>query len=50
MPIIILYYPLTLLGVNLGKEGLLNPTLALWSGNAVLAVLTGFVLPSVMKH
>jgi lipopolysaccharide export system permease protein len=50
VPIIILYYPLTLLGVNLSKEGLLNVTLALWSGNAVLAVLTGFVLPSVMKH
>ncbi len=50
VPIIILYYPLTLLGVNMGKEGLLNATLALWSGNALLAVLTGFVLPSVMKH
>jgi lipopolysaccharide export system permease protein len=50
VPIIILYYPLILLGVNMGKDGLLNPTVALWSGNTVLAVLAGFVLPSVVKH
>ena len=30
LPIIILYYPLMLLGVNLGKEGILNPIVALW--------------------
>jgi lipopolysaccharide export system permease protein len=50
VPIIILYYPLMLLGVNLGKEGVLNPTVALWGGNALLAVLAGFVLPPVFKH
>jgi lipopolysaccharide export system permease protein len=50
VPIIIVYYPLMLLGVNVGKEDILNPTLALWSGNLVLAVLAGFVLPPVFKH
>ncbi len=50
VPIIVLYYPLILLGVNMGKDGLLNPTVALWAGNTVLGVLAGFVLPSVVKH
>ena len=29
VPIILIYYPLMLLGMNLGKEGLLEPWLAL---------------------
>lgn len=50
LPIILLYYPLMLLGVNLGKEGVLNPVLALWGGNVLLAVIAGFVLPPVIRH
>ncbi len=50
MPIILMYYPLMLLGVNLGKEGQLNPILALWSGNALLFILAWIVFPRVLKH
>jgi lipopolysaccharide export system permease protein len=50
MPIIGLYYPLMLVGTNLGKEGLLPPIVSLWIGNVMLAVMAGFVLPSVVKH
>ena len=50
VPIIVLYYPLTLLAVNLGKDGILNPTIALWGGNTLLAILAGFVLPPVIRH
>jgi lipopolysaccharide export system permease protein len=50
VPIILLYYPLMLLGVNVGKEGVVNPVLALWVGNVVLAVLAGFVMPPVIRH
>lgn len=50
VPIIILYYPLILLGTNMGKDDLIPPVVALWLGNLVLAVLSGLVLPSVMKH
>jgi len=50
VPIIILYYPLLLLGTNMGKEGLLDPVIALWLGNFLLAVLSFFVWPSVRKH
>lgn len=50
LPIIIIYYPLTLAGVNLGKEGLLDPMIGLWMGNCVLGVLAALVLPPVIRH
>jgi len=50
MPIILIYYPLMLFGVNTSKEGLIPPVVSLWVGNVLLAVLSGFVLPPVMKH
>ena len=50
MPIILVYYPLMLFGVNLGKEGIIYPELV-WTGNVVLW-LAAFVwaLPPVRKH
>ncbi|MDX2036034.1 MAG: LptF/LptG family permease [Isosphaeraceae bacterium] len=50
LPIILIYYPLMLGGMNLGKEGSVNPLLALWSGNVVLAVLSWFAIRPVVKH
>jgi len=50
VPIITLYYPLMLFGVNLGKEGSMEPTKALWIGNLVLAVLSVWVYPKIIKH
>jgi len=50
LPIIGLYYPLMLFGVNMSKEGLMGPIESLWSGNILLGLLAGFVLPSVYKH
>jgi len=50
LPIIGVYYPLMLMGVNMSKEGVLGPIWSLWIGNLLLAVGAGFVLPSVVKH
>lgn len=51
LPIILVYYPLLLVGMNLGKEDLLPPYIALWMGNILLSVLAAFfVLPSVLRH
>jgi lipopolysaccharide export system permease protein len=50
MPIILLYYPLMLFGINTSKEGLMPPVVSLWIGNVLLAVLAGFALPPVMRH
>ncbi len=50
MPIIIVYYPLMLLGVNMGKEDVLNPVVSLWAGNVMLCVLAVFALRPVIRH
>jgi lipopolysaccharide export system permease protein len=50
LPIIGVYYPLMLMGVNMSKEGMVGPIVSLWIGNLLLAVGAGFVLPSVVKH
>jgi lipopolysaccharide export system permease protein len=50
VPIITLYYPLMLFGVNVSKEGMLAPYYSLWIGNVILTVLAGLVLPPVIKH
>jgi lipopolysaccharide export system permease protein len=50
VPIITLYYPLMLFGVNMSKEGMLAPYYSLWIGNIILAVLAGLVLPPVIRH
>jgi lipopolysaccharide export system permease protein len=50
VPIITLYYPLMLFGVNLSKEGMLPPIWALSIGNAILAIMAGLVLPPVIRH
>jgi lipopolysaccharide export system permease protein len=50
VPIIVLYYPLVLAGINMCKEGILPP-MVVWSGNAVLALLAAlFALPPVLRH
>ncbi|WP_165221366.1 LptF/LptG family permease [Aquisphaera insulae] len=50
VPIITLYYPLMLFGVNMGKEGTMEPMRALWIGNGVLALLSVWVYPRVIKY
>lgn len=50
MPIIIVYYPLMLVGMNLGKEGVLHP-MVVWSSNVVLWVAAWlWALPPVLKR
>ena len=50
VPIIMVYYPLMLVGTNMSKEGMLAPYYSLWIGNVILAVLAGLVLPPVIRH
>ena len=50
MPIILVYYPLMLFGMNLGKEGVVHP-MTVWTGNGVLWAAAWFwALPPVIKH
>jgi lipopolysaccharide export system permease protein len=49
VPILVIYYPLILAGLNLGKEGA-APAEVVFLGNAVLAVLCVPCLLPVIKH
>ena len=49
VPIMVLYYPLVMLGINLSKEGIVHP-LVLWSGNALLVVLAVLAFRPVLRH
>lgn len=49
LPIIVLYYPLTLLGVNLAKEGA-TPYEIVYAGDALLAVVGMVVVWKVWRH
>jgi lipopolysaccharide export system permease protein len=50
LPIIGAYYPFMLLGMNLGKEGQLDPRISLWIGNAILFVGAWLVYPRIIKY
>ncbi|MGC8642745.1 MAG: LptF/LptG family permease [Isosphaeraceae bacterium] len=50
LPVIGAYYPFLLLGMNLGKEGQLDPRIALWIGNVILGVGAILVYPRIIKY
>jgi lipopolysaccharide export LptBFGC system permease protein LptF len=44
LPIVVVYYPLMMFGINLGKEGRVDPRYMMWAGNAVLGAVGLFLL------
>ena len=48
--ILFAYYPLSLLGMNLCKEGLVEPSWMMWTGNAFLGMSGTTVLRKVLRH
>lgn len=50
LPILLTYYPLILLTINLSKGGNVNPAWAMWTGNAILGVAALVALRRVLRH
>jgi len=50
LPIVFLYYPLLLCGANLAKTGKLQPALAVWSADAVMAVVALPLYRKLLKN
>ncbi len=50
VPIILLYYPVVLLALNLSKTGTVDASWAMWVGNAVIAVAGVLVLRRAALH
>lgn len=50
LPILLVYYPVAMLMMNLSKTGTVNPLWAMWVGNLLLLAACGFVFQKVLKH
>jgi lipopolysaccharide export system permease protein len=50
LPIVFVYYPLLLCGTNFAKSGRLDPLLALWSPNALLAGAALFLFHRLLRN
>ncbi len=50
LPIVVLYYPLIMLGINLGKDGRVDPQYMMWLGNGVMGLVGLLLLWRLGKH
>jgi len=40
LPIVLIYYPLMLCGINMGRGGRFDPVVSTWAADALLAVVS----------
>lgn len=50
VPILLGYYPIVLLMMNLSKTGQVNPAWAMWIGNLLLLLASGVILKKAFQH
>ena len=50
LPILIIYYPIVMLMMNLSKTGTIAPSWGLWVGNAVVGAISFYILRRVLQH
>lgn len=50
LPIVIIYYPLLLCGVNLGRTGQAPVGLAIWTANGLMAIIAVILFRRLLKH
>lgn len=50
LPIVVVYYPLMLCGINLAKLGRVNPWVGLWSANALMGVVALLLFRKLLRN
>lgn len=50
LPILLIYYPVVLLMMNLAKHGTVDPSWAMWIGNVILLLTAWRVLGKAVRH
>jgi lipopolysaccharide export system permease protein len=50
LPILLVYYPVALLMMNLSKTGTVNPAWSMWLANALLLLAAGWILRKALQH
>ena len=49
-PILVVYYPVTMMTQNLSKTGQLDPAWAVWSANGLMLIASGYFFRRVLQH
>lgn len=49
-PIVIFYYPIVLVMMNLGKDDVIDPAIGMWTGNVGMGVAAWWLLRKVLQH
>ncbi|MBL8797879.1 MAG: LptF/LptG family permease [Planctomycetia bacterium] len=50
LPIVLIYYPLLLCGMNLTRYGRGDPLLLLWASNGVMLIIAAFLMRRLIRH
>jgi len=50
LPVVLIYYPLLLCGINLSKMGRVDPILALWGANALMAFIALLLFRRLLRN
>lgn len=50
LPVVLIYYPLLLCGINFSKMGRLDPVPSLWGANALMAFIALFLFRRLMRN
>ncbi|HTN01848.1 MAG TPA: LptF/LptG family permease [Planctomycetaceae bacterium] len=50
LPILVIYYPVAMMSQNLSKTGMVDPTWAVWSANALLLTAGGICIRRVLQN
>jgi lipopolysaccharide export system permease protein len=49
-PILVVYYPVTMMTQNLSKSGQLDPAWAVWTANGLMLLASGYFFRKVLQH
>jgi lipopolysaccharide export system permease protein len=50
IPILVLYYPIVLVMMNLGKDAVVHPAFGMWLGNLGMGLVAWLLLKRVLQH
>ena len=50
VPILVVYYPITMMTQNLSKTGQLDPTWSVWTANGLMLLAAGYFFRRVIQH
>ncbi|MEK6261628.1 MAG: LptF/LptG family permease [Planctomycetota bacterium] len=50
VPILVIYYPISMMSLNLSKTGAVDPAWAVWSANGLLGLIASYILRRVLRH